>query len=51
MQVLSSEDIAKWFQGFENWEPATDYIHADKDGLFYTHLEASCIDLEYPAKT
>ena len=50
MQVLSSEDIAKWFQGFENWEPVADYMHVDKDGLFYTHLEASCIDLEYPAK-
>ena len=50
MQVFSAEEIAKWFQGFEDFEPESDYVHADKDGLFYTHPEATCIDLEYPAK-
>lgn len=50
MQVLTAEEVVKWFQEFENWEPDSDYVHADKDGLFYTHPEASCIDLEYPAK-
>ena len=41
MQVLSADDITKWFQGFENWEPDSDYVHADKDGLFYTHPEGT----------
>lgn len=50
MQVLSAEEVAKWFQGFQNLEPDSDYVHADEDGLFYTHPEATCIDLEYPAK-
>lgn len=50
MQVLSAEEIAKWFHGFEDWKPGPDYVHADKDGLFYSHPEATCIDLEYPVK-
>lgn len=50
MQVLSAEEVAKWFQGFENVEPESDYVHADEDGLFYTHPEANCLDIEYPAK-
>jgi hypothetical protein len=39
MQVLADE-VAKWFQGFENLEPESGYVHADKDELFYTHPEA-----------
>jgi len=50
MQVLGAEEVVKWFQGFENLEPESNYVHADKDGLFYTHPEATCLDLEYPAK-
>jgi hypothetical protein len=50
MQVLSAEDVAKWFQGFEDFEPESRYVHADEDGLFYTHSEANCFDLEYPTK-
>lgn len=38
-----------------DWHPTfvdveSDYVHGDKDGLFFTHPEASCIGLEYPAK-
>jgi hypothetical protein len=50
MQVLSAKEVAEWFQGFENLEVESDYVHADKDGLFFTHPEAACIDLEYPSK-
>lgn len=50
MQVLSAEEIAKWFKEFDNWKPDSDYVHADGGGLFYTHPEGSCIDLEYPKK-
>ena len=31
MQVLSGEEIDKWFQGFQDFEPESDYVHADKD--------------------
>jgi hypothetical protein len=27
MQVLSPEDVAKWFQGFEDFEPESRYVH------------------------
>lgn len=50
MRVLSAEEVADWLQGFENLGTPTDYVHADKAGLFFTHPEASCIDLEYPPK-
>ena len=50
MRVLSAEEVAEWFKGFENLGTESDYVHADEDGLFFTHLEAACIDLEYPAK-
>lgn len=48
MRVLSVGEVADWFQGFENIGIESDYVHADKDGLFFTHPEAACIDLEYP---
>jgi len=50
MHVLSAEEVAKWFKGFENVGNESDYVHADGDGLFFTHPEAACIDLEYPPK-
>jgi hypothetical protein len=50
MQVLGAKEVAEWFQGFENVEVESDYVHADEDGLFFTHPESTCIDLEYPAK-
>jgi hypothetical protein len=50
MQALSAKDVAEWFRGFENLGVESDYVHADADGLFFTHPEAACIDLEYPPK-
>lgn len=50
MRVLSAEELTKWFQGYENLGVGTDYVHADKDGLFFTHPEAACIHLDYPPK-
>jgi hypothetical protein len=50
MRVLSAEQVAEWFKGFENVEVESDYVHPDKRGLFFTHPEAACIDLQYPAK-
>ena len=50
MLVLSAEQVAEWFRGFENVEVESDYVHADKDGLFFTHPESACIDVQYPAK-
>jgi hypothetical protein len=50
MHVLNADEVAQWLRGFENLGVASDYAHADKDGLFYTHPEAACIDLEYPQK-
>ena len=50
MHVLSAGEVADWLQGFENLGVASDYAHADKNGLFFTHPEAACIDLEYPLK-
>lgn len=50
MKVLSALEVAEWFRGFDDVGLEYDYVHADKDGLFFTHPEASCIRLEYPAK-
>src|SRR3984957_18992148 len=50
MQVLSDREVAKWFEQFENLGVRSDYVHADKDELFFTHPESACIDLEYPPK-
>lgn len=47
MQVLSAEEVSDWLRAFEK---DSDYVHADKEGPFYTHTEASCIDVEYPEK-
>lgn len=50
MRVLSAGEVAEWFRRFEKVEVKSDYVHADKDGLFFAHPEAACIDLEYPPK-
>jgi hypothetical protein len=50
MHVLSAGEVTEWLKGFENLGVDSDYVHADKDELFFTHPEASCIDLEYPQK-
>src|SRR5690242_20000874 len=50
MRLLTGNEVREWFKGFENLGVESDYVHADEDGLFFTHPEAACIDLEYPAK-
>jgi hypothetical protein len=50
MHVLSAEEVAEWLKWFEKPGIGSDYPHADKDGIFLTHPEASCIELEYPQK-
>ena len=50
MHVLSADEVADWFQRFENLGVASDHARADQRGLFFTHPEAACIDLEYPPK-
>ena len=50
MRVLSPDGVAQWFKEFENLGVEPDYAHADEHGLFFTHPEAACIDLEYPTK-
>lgn len=50
MKVYSALEVAEWFKRFDDAGAQPDYVHADGDGLFFTHPEASCIDLEYPAK-
>jgi hypothetical protein len=50
MYVLSAGELAEWFRRFEKVGVASDFVHADKDELFFTHPEAACIDLEYPSK-
>lgn len=47
MKVLSNAEVEKWFSTF----PKNDeYVHCDERGLFFTHPEANCIDIEYPPK-
>lgn len=50
MQVLSAGEVAERLKVFENIGNKSDYVHADKDELFFTHPEAACIDVEYPTK-
>jgi hypothetical protein len=50
MRVLSAGEMAEWFGRYEGLGAASEYVHADKDGLFFMHPEARCIDLEYPPK-
>lgn len=50
MRVLSGEELNQWFRAFDNLKNPEDYVHADGDGLYFTNPEATCIDLEYPAK-
>jgi hypothetical protein len=50
MRVLSAGEVTESLQRFENLGVESDYVHADKGGLFFTHPEAACIDLEYPPK-
>ena len=48
MRVLGREEVRQWFSGFPG--SSADYVQCDESELFFTHPEAKCIDLEYPAK-
>jgi hypothetical protein len=48
MQVLRAAEVHKWFSAFPT--SSTEYVQSDERELFFTHPEARCIDLEYPAK-
>jgi hypothetical protein len=48
LEVLSAAEIAEWFARFPNRD--SEYVHYDANGLFFTHPEADCIDVEYPPK-
>jgi hypothetical protein len=50
MKVLTSGEVAEWFETFKNIGDKGDYVRGDDRGPFYTHTEAACIDLEYPQK-
>lgn len=50
MKVLTSGEIAEWFEIFKTLGELNDYVQCDDRGLFYSHPEATCIDLEYPQK-
>jgi hypothetical protein len=48
VQVLSEADIKESLAAFGKLGP--ERVQFDGQGLFYTHSEADCIDLEYPPK-
>jgi hypothetical protein len=47
LETLGLTEVHEWFERFRT---DTEYVHCDARGLFFTHPEASCIDLEYPPK-
>ena len=47
MLVLTQTEIEQWFASFPKAEES---IRCEDAELFYTHPEANCIDIEYPAK-
>jgi hypothetical protein len=47
LRALTKSEVNDWFAGFPG---GSDYVHCEGNQLFFTHPEADCIDLEYPAK-
>jgi hypothetical protein len=51
LKVLTAADTIEWLSWFARFpDPSGDYVHCDGKGLFFTHPDANCIDLEYPPK-
>jgi hypothetical protein len=51
LKALESTEVHAWLDWFKKVQDRdSQYVHSDKRGLFFTHAEASCIDLEYPPK-
>jgi hypothetical protein len=48
LETLGLTEVHEWFEKIPKGNP--EYVHCDARGLFFTHPEASCIDLEYPPK-
>lgn len=46
--VLSDPEVRDWFARVPS--RGSEHIQCDKDGLFFVHPEANCIDVEYPPK-
>ena len=46
MKVLTMAEVAEWFASFKGW--GDNYAHYDENGLYYSHPEANCIELQYP---
>ncbi len=51
MKVLGLRQVHEWLDWFEKiQDEKSEYVHSDEHGLFFTHAEANCIDLEFPPK-
>ena len=48
LQVLSAAELSNWFVRLPNQD--TETVQYDADGPFFTNLEASCLQIEYPQK-
>lgn len=51
MQVLTNAQVTEWVNRFKTLSLETgERLNFDETGPFFTHPEASCIHLDYPAK-
>jgi hypothetical protein len=48
LQVLNAAELSSWFVRLPNQD--TEAVRYDGDGPFFTHPEASCLQIEYPQK-
>ena len=48
LQVLNAAELGNWFVRLPNQD--TEAVQYDADGPFFTHPEASCLQIEYPQK-
>ena len=51
VRAYTKDQTVEWFKALDQLpRDSDDAIHFDDAGLFFTHPEARCIDLEYPQK-
>jgi hypothetical protein len=48
MTVITEDKVADWFQG-PTWQ-GPEHVNFDGKKLLFTHSEAACIELKYPAR-
>jgi hypothetical protein len=48
VKLLTASEVTKSFDWYK--DRGDEYVHFDDDGPFFTHPEAACIKLEYPAR-